>query len=35
MTYFRTLKGKDKHKMWFIHDNYLILPEYFIEFEYV
>ena len=24
-----------KHKLWFIMDNNLVLPEYFAEFEYV
>ena len=33
-TLFRTDKKDAKNKMWFIHDQHLLLPEYFVEFEY-
>ena len=34
-TVFRVMESDHKHKLWFIMDNNLVLPEYFAEFEYV
>ena len=31
---FRDLKDNDKNRLWVIHDNCLMLPEYFVEFQY-
>lgn len=31
---FRTFNSDQKHKLWFILDNNLVLPEYMVEFEY-
>jgi len=31
---FRTFNNDSKHKLWFILDNNLVLPEYMVEFEY-
>ena len=28
-------KQSDKNKLWIIHDNCLMMPEYFVEFQYV
>ena len=33
-TVFRQKDQDSKHKMWFIFDNNIILPEYMIEFNY-
>lgn len=29
------MENDPKHKLWFVLDNNLVLPEYFAEFEYV
>ncbi|CAD8156657.1 unnamed protein product [Paramecium octaurelia] len=34
-TVLRVMENDQKHKLWFVLDNNLILPEYFAEFEYV
>lgn len=34
-TVFRIKQTDSKHKLWFILDNNLVLPEYLVEFEYV
>ena len=31
---FRTFNNDSKHKLWFVLDNNLVLPEYMVEFEY-
>lgn len=31
---FREAKGDSRHKVWFIHDNTLVLPEYLVSFDY-
>lgn len=35
ITIYRVKEKDPKHKMWFILDNNLVLPEYLVEFEYV
>ena len=32
---FRLKEGDAKHKLWFVLDNSLVLPEYLVEFEYI
>ena len=34
-TVFRVKETDPKHKLWFVLDNHLVLPEYLAEFEYV
>jgi hypothetical protein len=34
LTKFRSKDEDSKHKMWFIFDNDIILPEYLVEFDY-
>ncbi|CAD8078760.1 unnamed protein product [Paramecium sonneborni] len=34
-TVYRVMENDPKHKLWFVLDNNLVLPEYFAEFEYV
>ena len=34
-TVFRVKESDPKHKLWFVLDNHLVLPEYLAEFEYV
>lgn len=34
-TIYRTKISEPKHKLWFIIDKNLVLPEYLVEFEYV
>ena len=34
-TVFRVKENDPKHKLWFVMDNNLVLPEYLAEFEYV
>lgn len=29
------MENDPKHKLWFVLDNNLVLPEYFAEFDYV
>ncbi|CAK56731.1 unnamed protein product (macronuclear) [Paramecium tetraurelia] len=34
-TVYRQMENDPKHRLWFVLDNNLVLPEYFAEFEYV
>jgi hypothetical protein len=34
-TVFRLHEKDPKHKLWFVLDNNLVLPEYLVEFEYI
>jgi len=31
---YRSFGNEEKHKLWFIFDNSLVLPEYLVEFQY-
>jgi hypothetical protein len=34
-TVFRVKESDPKHKLWFVMDNSLVLPEYLVEFNYI
>jgi len=34
-TVFRVKESDAKHKLWYVMDNNLVLPEYLVEFAYV
>lgn len=31
----RTIDTESKHKLWFVMDNNLVIPEYLVEYDYI